>query len=485
MKNFMKKTIFVLFATVFLFLISCGDFLKEEIYTQYDPEVYLQTEEGINSILVAAYNNMQVTGGSMNNRMYFLNEFPGDIMWQWGGGAEAKAFVFINFSWDSQDVVFSGAWSEYYVSIRNANSLLDNIDNVTALSAEKVKQFKAEARFIRAADYYYLWELFGPVPIITTAAELNFEPFRATEQEFDEFLITELQAAASDLPIRQDMWGKATKGAALALLGKYYMNSHQWQKAADINKQVIDLNTYKLFDGDIKNMFAVENEENDEVILTSPCLTTLNGNTYMSAAFPPNYPIQSNWQNYGSQFCIYNDWVKTYNPDDKRLGWFLFSYTDLKGKKVDLWDPKSSGRAVRCFKYVPDPNALGVPHGNDVPMIRYAEVLLNRAEALNELNGPTDESVTLLNKIRQRAGAPLYSLSDFSSKDEFRDALLEERGWEFVAEGIRRMDLVRHGELISRAIGRGAAGAKDYMTVFPIPQNEIDANPNLKQNIGY
>ena len=471
--------------TFLLFLVSCGDFLKEEVYTQYDPGKYLQTEEGINSVLVAAYKYMQVTGGAMRDRMYTLNEFPGDIMWDWGGGYEANAVLFMNFTWDSQNTMFSTPWSQYYQSVRNANALLDNIDNVTALSAEKVKQFKAEARFIRAADYYYLWELFGPVPLITTANELNFEPFRATEQEFHEFITSELQAAAADLPIKQSLWGKATKGAAMALLGKYYMNSSQWQKAADINKQVIDLNTYKLFDGDVKNMFAVENEENSEVILTSPCLTTLNGNNYMSHAFPPNYPIQSNWQNYGSQFCIYNDWIETYHPNDKRLGWFLFSYTATNGKVVDLWNPLSVGRGIRCFKYVPDPNALGVPHGNDVPMIRYAEVLLNRAEALYELNGPSSESVTLLNQVRQRAGVPLYSVSDFNSKDALKDALLDERGWEFVAEGMRRVDLIRHKKLISRAVSRGAKNAKDYMTLYPIPQNEIDANPNLKQNMGY
>jgi hypothetical protein len=421
----------------------------------------------------------------MRDRMFTLNEFPGDIMWDWGGGYEAIAVLFMTFTWDSQNTMFSTPWQQYYQSIRNANALLDNIDNVTALSAEKVKQFKAEARFIRAADYYYLWELFGPVPLITTASELNFEPFRATSEEFNTFIISELQAAADDLPLSQSLWGKATKGAALALLSKYYMNSKQWQKAAEVTKQVIDLNIYDLFRGDLKNMFAVENEVNDEIILTSPALTTHNGNNYMSHAFPPNYPIQSNWQNYGTMFCIYNDWVKTYHSEDKRLGWFLFTYTETNGKVHDLWNPKDAGRAIRCFKYVPDPNAVSVAHGNDIPMIRYADILLYRAEALNELNGPSQEAVDLLNHVRERAGVPLYSVDDFVSKEALRDALLDERAWEFVAEGIRRMDLVRHGKLVSRAISRGASAAKDYMTLYPIPLNEIKANPNLEQNPGY
>jgi hypothetical protein len=483
MKNTITHRIFWV-SIILLFLSSCSDFLKEEVYTQYDPATFLQTEEGINSVLVASYSNMQVNA-SMRDRMYLLNEFPGDIMWEWGGSLESTAVLFMAYSWDSQSTMFSTPWQQYYESIRNANSLLDNIDKVTALSADKVKQFKAEATFIRAADYYYLWESFGPVPLITTASVLNLNPLRATDEEFNTFISTELQSAANDLPLTQSLWGKATKGAALALLGKFYLNTHQWQKSADVNKQVIDLNKYKLFSGDIKNMFAVQNEVNDEVILTSPALTTLHGNNYMAHAFPPNYPIQSNWLNYGAMFCVYNSWVKTYDASDKRLGWFLFTYTETNGKVHNLLDPKDAGKAVRCFKYVPDPAAVSESHGNDVPMIRYAEVLLNRAEALNELGGPTQESVDLLNQIRKRAGIQEYLVSSFPSKDAMRDSLLNERGWEFVAEGMRRMDLIRQGKLISKAIARGASNAKDYMTRFPIPLNEIKANPKLVQNTGY
>lgn len=463
---------------------SCEDFLSEEIYTQYDPESFLQSEEGINSVLVAAYSNMHVTA-SMRDRMYTLNEFPGDIMWTWGGSFENTAVLFMNFTWDPQVGQFITPWRQYYESIRNANSLLDNIDNVTVLSEEKVKQFKAEARFIRAADYYYLWEYFGPVPLILTAEELNLEPGRPTEQELYAFIAEELQAAANDLPVTQSLWGKATKGAALALLGKFYLNTRQWQNAVDANRQVMDLNAYSLFAGDLNNMFSVQNERNEEVVMTSPAIPTLHGNNYMAHAFPPNYPIQSNWINFGAQFCVFNSWVQTYHPNDKRLEWFLFDYSEPNGTFHDLLNSSDPGRAVRCFKYVPDPSGVAANHGNDVPMIRYAEILLNLAEALNELDGPNQESVDLLNEIRKRAEAPEYSLSDFNSKEMMREYFLNERGWEFVAEGMRRMDLIRHGKFISSALARGATNAKEHMNLFPIPLNEIEANPALTQNPGY
>lgn len=484
MKRISIKYILVLITVFSLTSVGCQDFLEEEIFTQYDPDSFLQSEEGINSVLVASYSDLQVTS-DMRERMYTFGEFTGDSMWEWGGGFESIATVYMNFNWDPQNNQFSGRWSNYYTSIRNSNALLDKIDNVTSLSAEKVNQLKAEATFIRAADYYYLWELFGPVPLITTTEELDLEPPRPSEEDFAAFIESELQTAADNLPVTQNLWGKATKGAALALLCRFYLNTHQWQEAADVSKQVIDLGQYQLFQGDITQMFAVENEENSEVVFTSPALTTLHGNAYMAHAFPPNYPIQSNWINYGAQFCLYPDFVNSYDPNDKRLGWMLFDYTDINGEEHDLLDPADVGRGVRCFKYVPDPNGISQSHGNDVPMIRYAEVLLNRAEALNELSGPNQESIDLLNQVRSRAEAPLYTVADFSTKEALRDALLDERGWEFVAEGLRRMDLIRQGKFISRAVARGATNAQAYMTRFPIPQNEINANPNLEQNDGY
>src|SRR5699024_4925335 len=115
-----------------------------------------------------------------------------------------------------------------------------------------------------------------------------------------------------------------------------------------------------------------------------------------------------------------NSWFKTYNKDDKRRNWFITNYTDVDGNYHNLLDSNDPGRAVRCFKYWPDPNAISQNHGNDIVLIRYAEVLLNRSEALNEIKGPNQESIDLLNEIRDRAGVPEYNLSDFPTKESFR-----------------------------------------------------------------
>src|SRR5690606_21595843 len=110
--------------------------------------------------------------------------------------------------------------------------------------------------------------------------------------------------------------------------------------------------------------------------------------------------------------------------------------------------------------------------------------LLLRAEALNELNGPTTESVNLVNQVRSRAGIDDISITSISDKDLFRDLILLERGHEFFNEGHRRIDMIRMGKFISNAQSRGK-NAKEYHLVFPIPQVVIDSDPAITQNPNY
>lgn len=206
----------------------------------------------------------------------------------------------------------------------------------------------------------------------------------------------------------------------------------------------------------------------------------------MPHAFPPNYPILSNWINYGAQFRTYTAFYKTFDPTDRRLKMFVTEYTDTKGVKQKLLEDVN-GKPLdnaRSFKYTPDPNAISQNNGNDIPVIRYADILLSRAEALNEVSGPSQEAIDLINQVRARAAVPAIKLADFSSKEKLRDHLLKERGWEFFTEGKRREDQIRMGTFISSAIARGKS-AKPFHVLYPLPQSELEANPNLKQNEGY
>lgn len=478
--KYLVRALCILGLTVFS---GCQDFLTEEIYTEFDPDELLKTEDGINRVLIGAYSELKP---SVRDYFFTLSEFPTDIALESGGGFEREAVVYMNFQWDPSHPFFQSHWASMYRAIRNANSLLDNIGNVQSIPAEKLAQLTAEAQFIRAAAYFHLYDIFGPVPLVTTTESTDLEPAKPTEAQFVDFLTKELREAANNLPIQQDLHGKATKGAALAMLCKLYLNTKQWQKCADVAKEIIDLNTYALF-GQIENLFSVSNENNNEYIyrfsyVAQPGL----GNVYMPHAFPPNFPIQPNWINYGAQFRSYTSFVKSFHGSDRRLKMFLTQYTDNKGNSIGLLEDAQGNPLdnARSFKYTPDPNAAIEHNGNDIPYIRYADILLSRAEALNEINGPNAESVDLLRQVRDRAGVPALQLSDFSSKEAFRDHILIERGWEFFTEGKRREDLIRHGKFISSAIARGK-NAKPYHVLYPIPQREIEANANLVQNEGY
>ena len=139
------------------------------------------------------------------------------------------------------------------------------------------------------------------------------------------------------------------------------------------------------------------------------------------------------------------------------------------------------------LKYPEDASQTGDQSDNDVVVYRYADVLLELAEAINEQNGPTAEAIELVEQVRSRANQA-NSIPDAATanKEAFRNFILDERGRELFCEGHRRRDLIRHGKLISTAHEQGWTSAQPYMELFPIPQNVIDESQGkIKQNPGY
>ncbi len=487
------KSIYITCTAILLTLAACTDYLDEQVYTEYDPESFLDTEAGINAVLNATY---RLSRPDYRETWFSFAGWNTDLQLERGGGYAAPAATFAGFQWQPSNNFFTNNWRNMYEAIRNANSLLDNIDKASSVPAEKIATIKAEAVFLRAYNYYSLYDLFGPVPLVTSAEDPNFEITRATDEEMKTFIASELRSAADALPVDPVLSGKATKGAALALLGRFFLNTKQWQACADVLEEVIALNKYQLFTP-VEGLFSVENETNNELIFVFESLATGPGWNYTPHAYPVGYPTGQ--VNYGAQFQLRRTFVSSFHPDDQRAkdydpangqyGWILKSYVDRNGDFIDLMNdeiiPGIEKKYPRSFKFTPDPNALGAVHGNDMPILRYAEVLVSRAEALNELQGPNQTSIDLLNEVRTRAGVPLYALSDFPTTEALRDQILVERGWEFFTEGLRRQDLIRHGTFISSAQERGVTLAQPYHVLFPLPQQELDANSALEQNPGY
>lgn len=490
------KALHYLLAAVCLTLgtSSCTDFLEEKVYTEYDPDAMLQDQSGLDALLAGAYARSRIIAYDSRNYTYLMNEFPTDIAFETGGGLERDAVPFINFSWAVDNSFLNSFWAKMYEAIASANSVLNVTDGLTSISEKNIKQAQAEARFIRSASYYYLYNLFGPTPIIEIpkgASPDEIEAIgkstpRATQAQFVEYMVNDLTFAAENLPTEEDPIGKATKGAALAVLTKLYMHEKDWDNARATAQQVIDLNYYSLHP-DYKEMFTVEGETNKEYIYRAPCIAQADyHNNYMPHAFPPNYPIQSNWINFGAQFRTYTAFYETFQAGDARTEVLITHYTDQDGKEVELLRDADGAALdnVRSFKYWPDPNASSEYNGNDIVYIRYADILLCKAEALNELQGPNEESIGLINQIRRRAQTDEITLQEFPTKESLRDFILAERGREFFSEGLRREDLIRHGKFISNALQRGK-DAQPHQVVYPIPQRQREANPELEQNPGY
>ena len=474
-------------------LYGCEDFLEEEVFTQYEPDAFLQDETGVDALLTGAYSSMAVTGYFQRDNYFILGEFPTDIAWETGGGLNRQVVPVIQFNWDPNTGFFNGQYNNFYQGIARANSVLLVVNGLEGVDESALTQIRAEARFIRSFGYYMLHNLFGPVPIIEIPDGASLDEIEAigretprpTEEEYRAYVETDLLFAAENLAAG-GVSSRANRGVALALLTKFYLNNKEWQKAADTANEVLGLG-YSLYD-DYTELFSVDGEDNDEYIFRFECLLGSNQiNVYMPHAFPPNYRIQDNWVNFGAMFRTYTDFYETFEEQDLRRELFVTEYLEIDNTEPTLLNRDAEGNPLdnaRSFKFLPDPDAIGQANGNDIPYIRLADIILARAEALNEIEGPNQESIDLINQIRNRVEANPIALPDFPSQEVLRDFILAERAREFYSEGLRREDLVRHGKFIQQAIDRGIA-AQPHQVLYPLPQAQIDNNPNLEQNPGY
>lgn len=472
-------------------LVGCEDALKEDVYSQLDPGTLFRSSTGVERVLFGAYDYAQINGNFGGN-IQFQEEWTCDQFWETGGAVNQQAVPMLGFTFDaSYPTHWNTLWERFYKSIRNCNLVLENLDSSPIDETTKARII-AEARFIRASVYYKAWTLWGGVPLRTSSSD-PANMARATADEVGEFVESEMLATVDVLPNRGELsgyqYGRATKGAAMGYLCKYYLNSKQWQKCADMARRIIALGIYELWP-DYTTLFTVENEQtNKEFIWVYTCSATGTGNEQMCGAFPPSFKstvdgkivFTDNMRNWARQDRLRDSFYNSFDPSDKRRELIITEYINTNGKRVSLLNADNT----RSFKYVPDVNAVANAHGNDIPVIRYADILLSLAESLNELNGPNQESIDLIQQIRDRAGlTDKLSVSDFT-KETLRERILDERGWEFYQENLRRQDLIRNGSFISRAKARVGDYVDDHFLVFPIPQNEIDANSLCEQNEGY
>lgn len=489
----MKKYIYYIF--LLLGVMSCTEMLEEEVFIEVSSNNFFQNDEDALEAVYALYAKIRSDGpvtdkngqreswgfyGFGEGSVFNLNEVTTDevyVHWESYGGF----FQYLDdFTWlANSEGHFDQLFADLYEGIGIANNILENIEN-EGISEEVSSRVKGEALMGRGLFYSTAYSFYKNIPLIRhVETDPLSTPEQATPEQVISAVISDLSAAAELLPttLSSSEWGRFSKGSALALLARFQLNQKNWIAARDAAQGVIDLGVYEL-NPNYDDAFAVENSGNTEIITVIPCMAQPGiGNTFIAHTAEPDY-VSGGWGGH----LIRNDFYSTFDTQDIRRSFLLNEYTTPSGGLGSV------GKGYMIMKYEVDSNRIGAWAGNDIVLHRYAEVLLTLAEALNEIQGPNQQSIDLINELRTRAfnhdSDKELQLSDFSSKDELRAHILNERGWELYAEGYRRDDLIRHGHFISRSVERGN-DAENYMVIFPIPQTELDKNTNLIQNNGY
>lgn len=560
----MKKISYILSAMLLLTNVGCDSLIDLNPLDNPSADTFYTNETEVQGGVNACYAFVGEASTAYLNYEYSWDELS-DVMFHRGGGFAQNIVM---SSIDYTDGFFRTLWLRMYQGVGRTNLILQKIEeNSGNISEEKAKQMKGEVYFLRAFYYMRLTDMFGDVvytdkPVSTPAEGMQVTRTSKTEvlkhiyEDFDKAAEYLKNSSVKDL-------GRATYGAALAYKSRVAISNSDWKVAADAAKTLIDSNTYELYPS-YKNLFTedvVLSSSNKEQIFTR-CHLVLAGNatSYVRDAGPrciggwsTMVPTQNLVDSYEctdgkkiDESPLY-DKLHPYENRDPRMRaslvlpgdmWCGYIFDTRKdklttlneaGEEVKNLDSYSStaytsftGYLLRKYmelKYLSNSAQCEIPF----MLCRYAEVLLNYAEAKIEL-GEVDEScLKALNLIRERAGMPDYSSS--MSPDALRKAVRYERKVELFNEGFRRNDLNRWKRsevVLNRPVfGRPVLGdyetypdvhfdewgdpvyayesyvphpSTDYRIVinasfnasrdylWPIPQTELNLNPNLGQN---
>jgi hypothetical protein len=482
---------------------ACNKSLDPKVYSSLTSSNAFVTESDAEAAVNAVYARLK--GPSVGDnysywtvRHFALTDLTTDIGHCSYGGDPGQLSL---GQWNSANGLIGESWLYPYKLVSDANNAIYNITPMTSITDAEKAQFLAEVKFCRAQAYYDLSTAFGPV-ILSTEKDLAIQnytsqPAPAPVSSIDSLMITDLTAAATVLPLNyinnaiyptNDV-GRATQGASLTLLMKIYLREKNWQKVADLTQQIMALNIYSLYPSYL-GLFTEANKWCSENIFSVLCDANTNGAELMNHFGPEYHPVVLNrWQYYAVSWDFWN----SFDTVDDRKWCFYPVYTGVDGL-IHEEGPTLTSTAPIGYYYMADiatkkyADSLGSVNsyydGHSVDILRYADVLLSRAEALNELNGINTESFTLVNQVKARSHAKLLDMASYTQAS-FRTALLQERGWEFFYEGKRREDLIRFGQydvLVNAyltRIGQTPSIVMPKNTFFPYPLSQTELDPNL------
>lgn len=483
MKKNMKTYKLISFIGLILVAAACSDILDQKPESNLSPEQFYQNADDAKSAVGAVYDLLNSVN-LYNQAMWVIQDQSTDDS-EWGGGrstANQAKNDLDKYTFTPQTSTFYSVWSTCYQGINRANTAIARIPPIDMDESLKVR-LVAEAQFLRAFYYFTLVRLFGEIPLVldeTNSLE-NLEIPRASVDEVYAQIIQDFQEAESLLPATYNAGdkGRPTLGAAKSFLAKVYLTREEWAKASAKAKEVVDLNVYDLWTN-FADAFSIANENGKESVFEIQAIGGgFNEGSFMQGYMRSPFNRINGVGGYGDVPPTQNLY-NAYRSEDVRRDITLKLYSATTTPAA----PSSIAFPCYVYKYRDDAATAREDGGNNFPLIRYSDVLLMYAEALNEQTANNAEAYAAINKVRKRAG--LSDLTPDLSQSQFRDSVLLERRLELAFEGHRRYDLIRTKKLIqAMAQQNPAIVIQEHHYLFPVPQTERDVNVQLTQNTGY
>jgi hypothetical protein len=502
----MKNTVIIGIIALGLLQSSCSeDFLNQTDPTKVGVDVFYKNEAQVKQALSGVYGQLQ----NLTNTAYLFGEFQTDNTTidlnpsDRGGAGGWEAFEYGTVNSGNGEI--ANLWNGYYAALYNLNLTLEKMVDATIEPAPR-QEIEGQLKFLRGYLYFNLVQYFGDVVIVTSTLatpDPAFDLVRSPQAEVWAQIEKDLKEAAAALPAKYANAadkGRATKGAALSLLGKSYLTQKKYADAVTTLKEVTTLgyalnaNYADNFDpapakkNGIESIFEIQYQGDNDLGEWSNFQYVFAPRVSKGAV--TGYPAGSN----GGRNAPTNDIMEAYEKGDLRKDISLKPNFTLDGKVYPV-------PYVSKFNYA---HTIVNRTNTNWPVLRYADVLLMLAEAINEVSGPTAEAADYVNQVRKRAGLAALPALD---KAAFRIAVLKERRLELAFENHRFFDLKRtmtpaqwaafmnaHGakERAKPTIDRGNVpfNSTDYVYteneyLLPIPAPQILINAKLTQNPGY
>lgn len=486
----MKKIITLLLGAVLLVCASCKKFLTEKPYSFLTPTNFYQSAADASAALNGVFSGLQAQA-YYGRTVWIISENSADLLYPASGNSDRTTLYQSTFTATNGEI--GNWWINSYKMIKGANDVIAHVPSIN-MDAGARNNIVGNARFLRAMAYFDLVRSFGDVPLITapvvgsTDSSL-YAPRTASANVYAQIVADLQYAEANCVPenqIASSSKGMVSSGAASAMLARVYLTraSTSFADAADNTNalaecnKVIGSNLYSLLPN-YADIFNCDKKYGPEhIFLVQFGLPPNTGNITLRMFTPAiiggsaSFYCQNSFFNTGysaadsvrKSYTVANKAVNTTTGATQSVTPFFYKYRD------NQWTSGSNNSRV------------------DWIVLRYADVLLMQSEAMNNINPNDPAKFGGLNTVRARAGLKdptvQLNLTNTPTASAFVDSLLADRARELCVEGERRWDLIRLGRFQQRMSKLGITVDNNHL-VFPIPQSEMQVNPNLKQNPGF